>query len=135
MAYFSGRLLGGPKLAPHISPNKTWSGFFGGLAGAVLASLLVAYLFASGAGWAGAALAVLLAIAASIGDLLESWIKRRFGHKDSGRLIPGHGGVLDRIDGLIVAAALTWAIGWLAGGMPLEPGKTGMTFARAFLLP
>ncbi len=102
-AYLVGRLVGGPKLAPRISPGKTRSGAVGGLA--------VAMLIGWGAGivwnlppWQGIAVAALLGIASQLGDLFESAAKRYFGVKDSGRLIPGHGGVLDRVDGLLVAA-------------------------------
>ncbi len=102
-AYLVGRLVGGPKLAPRISPGKTRSGAVGGLA--------VAMLIGWGAAVAwnlspaqGIVVAALLGIASQIGDLFESAAKRHFGVKDSGRLIPGHGGVLDRIDGLLVAA-------------------------------
>ena len=108
-AYVAGRAIGGPKLAPRISPSKTWSGAAGGL----LAACLVGALFGlAGAVLrplpstpAGAALiACLLGLAAQAGDLAESAAKRRFGVKDSGRLIPGHGGLLDRVDGLMAAA-------------------------------
>lgn len=105
-AYLAGSTLGGPKLAPAISPNKTWSGFAGG----VLSVLLVGAVFASlGGGGVALALALSLGIgvAAQAGDLGESWIKRRFGVKDTGGLIPGHGGLLDRVDGLLLAALVT----------------------------
>lgn len=95
-AYVVGRLLRGPKLAPALSPGKTWSGACGGL----LAALLVGLLSPVGT----AVLAVLLGIACQAGDLLESGIKRHVGVKDSGQLIPGHGGLLDRLDGLLAAA-------------------------------
>ena len=111
-AFFAGRAIGGPKLAPAISPNKTWAGLGGG----VLASLLLGWALNR---WAGlpAGLAVAsapLAVFAQIGDLLESWMKRRAGVKDSGKLLPGHGGVLDRLDGLVTSvpvAALIVASG------------------------
>lgn len=103
-AYFAGRFFGGPKLAAAISPNKTWSGAAGGL----IAAALVAWLFAwvTGSFNPGAALflAVLLSVTSQAGDLFESWVKRHFGVKDSSKLIPGHGGFLDRVDGLIAAA-------------------------------
>ncbi|MGE4371813.1 MAG: phosphatidate cytidylyltransferase [Xanthobacter sp.] len=116
-AYFTGRTLGGPKLWPRVSPNKTWSGALGGvLAGAVAAALL-----ALGAGLPGAGplvgLAVLLSIMSQAGDLAESSIKRLCGVKDAGCLIPGHGGILDRLDGFIVAAAMALLIALLRGGM------------------
>ena len=104
-AYFAGRAIGGPKLAPKISPNKTWAGLTGGMVSAALA------------GWAWTDyvdlpatllwLAPLFAAAAQGGDLFESWLKRRAGAKDSGSILPGHGGILDRLDGLVVVAVLT----------------------------
>jgi phosphatidate cytidylyltransferase len=107
-AYFTGRSLGGPKLAPAISPNKTWSGALGGLVGALLVAGLMALLwpgYDNGAGIARlAVLALPLAILSILGDLYESWLKRRAGVKDSGTLLPGHGGVMDRLDGLVPAA-------------------------------
>lgn len=110
-AYFTGRALGGPKLAPAISPNKTWSGALGGVLCAVAAGLLTLWLIGpqtQGAAPITATLALLLvlSVCAQIGDLIESWLKRRAGVKDSGRLIPGHGGVLDRFDGFLGAAVL-----------------------------
>ncbi|MEQ9811376.1 MAG: phosphatidate cytidylyltransferase [Azospirillaceae bacterium] len=103
-AYMAGRSLGGPKLWPRLSPSKTWSG----LAGGILAAAAVLALVAGIQGGAAIALAVVVgafsALVAQAGDLFESWLKRRVGAKDSGTLIPGHGGVLDRIDGLIAAA-------------------------------
>ena len=97
-AYGVGRLLRGPKLAPSLSPGKTWSGACGGL----LCALLVGVVASGTAG--AAAIAALLGVVCQAGDLLESGIKRHFGVKDSGRLIPGHGGLLDRVDGLLAAA-------------------------------
>lgn len=103
-AYFAGRSIGGPKLAPRVSPSKTWSG----LAGGVLAALVVGFLLHRFAGLPIqlAAASGLLAVAAQLGDLLESFMKRRAGVKDSGTLLPGHGGVLDRLDGVATAAPL-----------------------------
>ncbi|MCY7271644.1 MAG: phosphatidate cytidylyltransferase [Sphingomonas bacterium] len=104
-AYFAGRAIGGPKLAPSISPNKTWAGLIGGMVSAALA------------GWAWTQyvmlplsliwLAPVFAAAAQGGDLFESWLKRRGDAKDSGSMLPGHGGILDRLDGLVVVATLT----------------------------
>lgn len=104
-AYFAGKRLGGPKLAPAISPGKTWSGLGGGVlaagvTGAVCASFTPFPLTFGGCVWAG----VFLALVAQAGDLFESWLKRRAGLKDSGALIPGHGGLLDRVDGVAFAA-------------------------------
>ena len=109
-AYFVGRSLGGAKLAPAISPGKTWSGAIGGVAAAVAAGLAVA--MASGP--SGNVLLVLVIVAVSVvsqaGDLFESWIKRKFGVKDSGTIIPGHGGVMDRVDGLAAAAVALYLL-------------------------
>jgi phosphatidate cytidylyltransferase len=105
-AYLAGRAIGGPKLAPRISPAKTWAGAGGGLLAAVATGMAVARIAGAGPGELGQAAVVAagLGLAAQAGDLLESGIKRRFGVKDSGRLIPGHGGLLDRLDGLLAAA-------------------------------
>ncbi|WP_448786422.1 phosphatidate cytidylyltransferase [Brucella intermedia] len=110
-AYFNGRALGGPKLAPRFSPNKTWSGAIGGAAAAVAGGILVASLVAAPGSWLVPLLALLLSVVSQIGDLAESWVKRQFGAKDLGRLLPGHGGVLDRVDGLVAAAALLYLFG------------------------
>lgn len=104
-AYVTGSLLKGPKLWPRISPNKTWSGFVGGLAAATIGAVVVAWLAHLKVIWPVAALIGLLGgLATMAGDLWESMLKRRFGVKDSGDLIPGHGGLLDRVDGLMFAA-------------------------------
>jgi phosphatidate cytidylyltransferase len=110
-AYVAGRALGGPKLWPAISPGKTWSGALGGLLGAMLVGALAAILVAPAAAplWA-ALVAGVLGVVSQAGDLLESGIKRRFGVKDSSHLIPGHGGLLDRLDGFLAAAPL--AVAW-----------------------
>ena len=103
-AYFVGRAIGGPKLWPRISPKKTWSGFLGGVAGGTLAAVALVWIAnrAFGAGWVAGpsllALTVCAAVASQGGDLFESALKRRFGAKDSSSLIPGHGGVMDRLD-------------------------------------
>ncbi len=119
-AFFTGRAIGGPKLAPAISPNKTWSGAFGGVLGAMLvgggaAAAWLAHIGGIGAGWF-VAIAGGLAGLAILGDLFESWLKRRAGVKDSGTLLPGHGGLLDRLDGLvpvaIAGAGLFRLTGW-----------------------
>jgi phosphatidate cytidylyltransferase len=111
-AYFAGRTIGGPKLAPRISPNKTWAGLVGGMAGAALFGAAVAFWFEMEPFflWSGAAMGAI----AQAGDLYESWEKRRAGVKDSGRLLPGHGGVLDRLDGLL-AVSLATALALMAG--------------------
>jgi len=112
-AYLIGRRLGGPLLAARISPKKTWAGAMGGLAGGVVAGGLVAYASAGSQPVAAGVLALILSIAAQGGDLLESAVKRRFGAKDTSTLIPGHGGVMDRVDGLLVAALIAVVIGAL----------------------
>ena len=102
-AYASGRAIGGPRLAPRISPGKTASGALGGLAAAVLVGVAAATISSTAVIRAGA-LAGLLGMVAQAGDLVESYAKRHFGVKDSGRLIPGHGGLLDRLDALLAVA-------------------------------
>jgi phosphatidate cytidylyltransferase len=119
-AYLVGRAVGGPKLAPRISPGKTWSGLCGGVAGASLTGGLAAMALGAGYGLA-AAVGALLALVGQGGDLFESALKRQAGVKDSGHLIPGHGGLLDRIDGLVFAAPVFAGLVWLslrAGGAP-----------------
>jgi phosphatidate cytidylyltransferase len=114
LAYFVGRAIGGPKLAPSISPGKTWSGAVGGALGGLAAGLAIAAVTGWGGLWA-AAVALLLAIVSQIGDLFESFVKRRNGVKDSSHIIPGHGGVMDRVDGLVAAAFTLYVIGVLFG--------------------
>ncbi len=114
-AYFAGRAIGGPKLAPAISPKKTWSGFIGGLLAAALAGVALGLIFDSGQLWVVAAASALVSVVAQMGDLIESGIKRRFGVKDSGRLIPGHGGLLDRVDGLLTASLVVAILVWHRG--------------------
>jgi phosphatidate cytidylyltransferase len=109
--YFAGRAFGGPKLAPRISPNKTWSGAIGGTVGAMLAGGAVAALAGIENLFAIALVSFGLSAVAQAGDLFESAVKRRFGAKDAGHLIPGHGGVMDRLDGFIAAAAVAAALG------------------------
>jgi phosphatidate cytidylyltransferase len=116
-AYFVGRALGGPKLAPKISPKKTWSGAVGGAVGAVAAALVAASLLGSYDKTAIAVVALLLSVMAQFGDLLESWIKRQFGAKDASHIIPGHGGVMDRLDGFWAAAVAGCLVGVMRGGL------------------
>jgi phosphatidate cytidylyltransferase len=114
--YFAGRGIGGPKLWPRVSPKKTWAGAIGGF----ILSLAIAAGFAGfGFGKMGALLllAMVLSIASQLGDLFESAVKRRFGVKDSSQIIPGHGGLLDRLDGFVAAVALAALIGILRGGV------------------
>ena len=113
--YFAGRGIGGPKLWPRVSPKKTWAGAVGGFAG----SVAVAAGFASFSPAKAAPLLFLgaiLSIASQLGDLFESAVKRRFGVKDSSRIIPGHGGLLDRLDGFVAAILLAAILGYLRGG-------------------
>lgn len=112
-AYFSGKAIGGPKMAPKLSPNKTWAGFCGGM---VLGALLgggLAVLW-SGNFVAGIIFAAALVVAAVAGDFLESGFKRHFGVKDTGSILPGHGGVLDRVDSHMAAFAVAALVLWLA---------------------
>ena len=112
LAYFVGRAVGGPKLAPAISPGKTWSGGIGGAIGGVVAGGAVMLLSGAALSFGGAlVLAFVLSLASQAGDLFESMVKRRSGVKDSGSLIPGHGGVMDRVDGLVAAAVLLYLLG------------------------
>jgi phosphatidate cytidylyltransferase len=101
-AFFAGRSIGGPKLAPKLSPNKTWAGLIGGI---VAASLLAIVLHVQyGLPWRMTLATPFLAVLAQGGDLYESWLKRRAGVKDSGNILPGHGGLLDRLDGVVPVA-------------------------------
>jgi phosphatidate cytidylyltransferase len=113
--YFAGRLIGGPKLWPQVSPKKTWAGAIGGFA----ASLAVAAAFAAfdlGKILPTLLLSAVFSIASQLGDLFESAVKRRFGVKDSSHIIPGHGGLLDRLDGFVAAIVLAAIFGFLGGG-------------------
>jgi phosphatidate cytidylyltransferase len=122
VAYFSGRAIGGPKLMAQVSPKKTWSGAIGGTLAAVIVAFVLAKVMALSGSFAIAMLAVVLSICAQGGDLFESFLKRRFGAKDSGHLIPGHGGLMDRLDGFITASVVAALIGLLRGGFE-APGR------------
>lgn len=114
-AYVAGRAIGGPKLLPAVSPNKTWAGLLGGMLAAALVGAAVA-LWRDG--WSVAvfaAISTVLAVVAQAGDFFESGIKRHFGVKDSGGLIPGHGGLMDRVDGLLTAGLAVAIVVWLRG--------------------
>ena len=102
-AFFSGRILGGKKLAPEISPNKTWSGLFGGVIASAVIGFISAFMFSGGVVFFVVA-SVILSLIEQVSDLIESKFKRIFGVKDSGNIIPGHGGVLDRLDGMMLTA-------------------------------
>lgn len=117
LAYFGGRLIGGAKLWPRVSAGKTWSGSIVGCLGGALLGVGVAHAFLGGAAASAPlfALGALASVMAQLGDLFESAVKRRFGVKDASSLIPGHGGVMDRIDGFLAAVAFAAAIGALHG--------------------
>jgi len=117
LAYVAGKMLGGPKLAPKISPGKTWSGFFGGLIGGVMIGWAIMKLAGYSAKPAFFGIALILVILSQMGDLAESALKRKFSVKDSGTLIPGHGGVLDRIDGLVFASVAAWLLALAASSV------------------
>lgn len=117
VAYFLGRLIGGPKLLPRVSPKKTWSGAISGLAAAVLAAIAVAKAAGLSGLYSIALIAAILSAVAQAGDLFESRLKRKFGAKDSSHLIPGHGGLMDRLDGFVFAAAVAALIGVVRGGV------------------
>ncbi len=116
-AYFGGRLIGGAKLAPRVSPGKTWSGFLVGVSCGAALGAIVAHLWPNAQAPLGSVFLLGLATSAvaQAGDLFESWVKRRFGVKDSSQLIPGHGGAMDRLDGFIAAAVFASLFGlWRA---------------------
>jgi phosphatidate cytidylyltransferase len=114
--YFVGRGLGGPKLWPRISPKKTWAGALGGFAGGLMIAAGFA-AFGFGKPLPLLAAAAILSVASQLGDLFESAVKRRFGVKDSSHIIPGHGGLLDRLDGFVAAIVLAALFGILRGGV------------------
>jgi phosphatidate cytidylyltransferase len=116
-AYFSGRAFGGPKLWPAVSPKKTWAGAIGGTLGAIAAGVLTVKLFGLSVAPMLLLVAGFLSVLAQAGDLLESAIKRRFGAKDAGSIIPGHGGVMDRLDGFLTAAAAAAMVGLIRAGL------------------
>lgn len=116
VAYFAGRAIGGPKLCPAISPKKTWSGAVAGAIGATLVGIALARYSGTLNEVAVAVVSFLLSVLSQMGDLLESFIKRHFGAKDSSHLIPGHGGAMDRLDGFWAAALAGCLIGLIRGG-------------------
>jgi len=117
LGYFIGRAVGGPRLAPPISPKKTWSGAGGGTLGALGAGLAVVYIAGDIALLPATCVAFVLSIASQAGDLFESAVKRRFGVKDASHVIPGHGGLMDRLDGFIAAGGVAALIGIMRGGL------------------
>ena len=118
-AYFFGVTIGGAKLAPSISPKKTWAGFCGGVFSGALAGMLTAYLLHLQSWMFLGLIALLIAVSSQGGDLFESWIKRKFNIKDSGNLIPGHGGLLDRLDGFVAASVMAYLIGAARAGLAM----------------
>lgn len=104
-AFFAGRIIGGPKIAPKISPKKTWAGLAGGMAAAAVTGVFLSAFSTVGL-LELAILSAVLAVISQVGDFYESWIKRKFGVKDSGNIIPGHGGIMDRVDGLTTVAPI-----------------------------
>jgi phosphatidate cytidylyltransferase len=115
-AFFAGRAIGGPKLAPTISPKKTWSGACAGTAAACAAGLIFAWALGLPNMWIVGLASVVLSVLGQGGDLLESALKRRFGVKDASNIIPGHGGMLDRLDSLVVAGTVAWVVGAARAG-------------------
>lgn len=118
-AYFTGRTLGGPKLMPRVSPNKTWSGLVGGALCAGLTGLLIGNAFTGAISPSLGLLSLALGCVAQGGDLIESGLKRRFGVKDASQLIPGHGGFLDRFDGYLTVVPVTGLMALVLGGSPI----------------
>jgi phosphatidate cytidylyltransferase len=122
-AYFGGRLIGGPKLWPKVSPSKTWSGTLAGiLSGAILGTAIGGHDLGLRAQAPLFALGLAAAAVSQAGDIVESWVKRRFGVKDSSRLVPGHGGFMDRLDGFIAAAGFAMLFGAVRGGGSIAEG-------------
>ncbi len=115
-AFFTGRHIGGAKLSPDISPSKTWSGALGGLVAAVVAGTVFWVAFTPSPWWIGAIMTAVFSLSGQLGDLAESAIKRHFSIKDSGDLIPGHGGLMDRLDSLALASLVLFVIGALHAG-------------------
>jgi phosphatidate cytidylyltransferase len=126
-AFFAGRLIGGVKLWPRVSPNKTWAGAVGGAVAGIVAGLVAALILPDiEPSWSLAAVALALSVAGQVGDLAESAFKRRFGAKDSGTIVPGHGGMMDRLDSLVFASAVAFIIGWTHAG----PGELARGLVR-----
>jgi phosphatidate cytidylyltransferase len=122
VAYFLGRAIGGAKLMPQVSPKKTWSGALAGTAAAIVAGLIVTRTAGLTGTFAIAAIAATMSVLAQAGDLFESFLKRRFGAKDSGHLIPGHGGLMDRLDGFVAAGFIAALVAVARGGLE-TPGR------------
>lgn len=114
-AYFAGKIIGGPKLAPSVSPNKTWSGAIGGTLSASTTALLISAYLYEGFNWSMVAFLILCSVLGQIGDLLESRIKRHFKIKDSGVILPGHGGLIDRLDSLLFVGVFLFIFYMITG--------------------
>ncbi len=126
LAYFVGRAIGGPKLAPSISPGKTWSGAIGGAVAAMIGGAAVSMAYHGRISLLVLGLALILSVFSQIGDLFESFVKRRFQVKDSSHLIPGHGGFMDRVDGLVFACFTVFLIAFVhAAATGDVPGSGG----------
>ncbi|MFK0383096.1 phosphatidate cytidylyltransferase [Agrobacterium sp. NPDC090273] len=126
LAYFVGRAIGGPKLAPSISPGKTWSGAIGGTVAALIGGAGVSMVYHGRVGFVILGLALVLSVFSQIGDLFESFVKRRFQVKDSSHLIPGHGGFMDRVDGLVFACFTVFVIAFVHAAVTGDaPGSRG----------
>jgi phosphatidate cytidylyltransferase len=117
-AYFVGRALKGPKLAPRISPGKTWSGAFGGIVGAIVVGIALGLFFRLSSVLVLATAALVFAVISQMGDLLESGLKRAFRVKDASGILPGHGGMMDRVDGIVAVLVVATVAIWAAGGDP-----------------
>jgi phosphatidate cytidylyltransferase len=117
LGYFVGRAIGGVRLAPHVSPSKTWSGACGGALGALACGVALAYVAGQTALLPAAGVAFVLSLASQGGDLFESAVKRHFGVKDASHVIPGHGGLMDRLDGFIAASSAAALVGIIRGGL------------------
>ena len=118
-AFISGKTIGGPKIWPQISPNKTWAGLVGAMIGAAIVNITLGLFFSSSIIQL-AIMGIMVAVIAQTGDFFESWVKRQFGVKDSGTLIPGHGGILDRVDGIATSGPVIALMALLNhGAVPL----------------
>ncbi|MBA5724455.1 phosphatidate cytidylyltransferase [Candidatus Liberibacter sp.] len=126
-AYFIGRAIGGPKMAPGISPGKTWSGALGGCAFSIVAGAIISSYFFLDCLWILIILSVVISVFCQLGDLFESFVKRCFGVKQSGFFLPGHGGIMDRVDGLIIACLGVFMIAFVFGEVI---GNKGISLAE-----
>lgn len=116
-AYLVGRFAGGPKIWTAISPKKTWSGLFGGLTASAIAGAIISFFMVEVTVLGVVFISILLGFVSQVGDFIESWVKRQFNVKDSGAIIPGHGGVMDRVDSLVLGAPFLVFVTWLYSGV------------------